>query len=290
MPGAACLLVSDKKNYKPDDNIQLQISIYKKSVDTEKLIVHKDFFKKPYHQLLTIIGPDGRPIPRKQAVIAKEPAPAYSYKGSLLVPVELAIFKSPKIWLIPDARKYYGFEGKFGWYTAYLRTSLETFSGYKELDSGIMMADLLDKDRQIYDAVASNRIRFEIAPTNQMYSPIVVYVASSNFNNMRRLKGIAPNKIKTAVYVYRRSQIPKDLLPLNSKTSGPIWNSVRPVKSTLTDSKGAANFSKLIRDDYLILARAKSDPASDFLAGFVASSDKGWETSKPISLKLEKIR
>ena len=161
-------LVSDKRSYNPDDPIVMQIRVFNNNVNAfkkkQRVIVSKGFFSRDYHLLLTIIDPEGISVSKKHAVIAKEPAPPYREGNRFLVPVEIIPPGAESIYLVKDARRYYNFENKFGWYTAYLRTSLQTFCDYETLPSGELVADLKCKKGEIYNPLTSNRIRFEITP------------------------------------------------------------------------------------------------------------------------------
>ena len=161
-------LVSDKRSYKPEEPIGMQIRLFNNTATTicksQPVIVDRGFFSRDYHLLLTIIDPEGMPVSKKHAVIAKEPAPPHRAGNRLLVPVEIVAPDVESIYIMKDARRYYSFKDKFGWYTAYLRTSLRTYCKYITLPSGEVVADVNAKNGKVYNPLTSNRIRFEITP------------------------------------------------------------------------------------------------------------------------------
>ena len=161
-------LVSDKRSYNPEEAIGMQIRLFNNNdtaiCKSQTVIVDRGFFTRDYHLLLTIIDPEGIPVSKKHAVIAKEPAPPYRAGNRLLVPVEIIPPDAESIYIMKDARRYYAFKNKFGWYTAFLRTSLQTFCDYETLPSGEAVADVNDKNGKVYNPLTSNRIRFEIKP------------------------------------------------------------------------------------------------------------------------------
>ena len=167
-PPVKITLISDQRSYGPDDPISVQIRLINKKVNwlqqKRPLIISSGFFSRDHHLLLTILDPDGLPVPRKHAYMADEPQPPYRLGGRSLAPVEIIAPGQESVYLIEDLGDYYDVSEKYGWHTAYLRTSLRTFCWYKSLPAGGLAADLSDWNGRVYNPVTSNRIRFEIRP------------------------------------------------------------------------------------------------------------------------------
>lgn len=161
-------LISDQRNYGPDDPIAVQIRVINTKVNwlqqKRPLVTSRGFFSRDYHLLLTILDPEGIPVPKKHVYMTNEPQPPYRAGGLSLAPVEIIAPGHESVYLIEDVRDYYDLRDKYGWHTAYLRTSLRTFCWYKSLPTGELAANLKAWNGRVYSPVTSNRIRFEIKP------------------------------------------------------------------------------------------------------------------------------
>ena len=87
--------------------------------------------------------------------------------ASFIVPVEIIAPDAENIYLMKDVRDYYRLEGAAGWYTAQVRASLETFCRYTEAPSGELSAELFAQCNRTYNPLVSNKIRFEILPSER---------------------------------------------------------------------------------------------------------------------------
>ena len=288
-------LISDKVSYKPQEPIQLQIRVYndKTNVFGQKkpVIARKGFFYQDFHLLLTIIDPKGLPVAKRHPDPVIEPASPYRAGNCFLVPVEIIPVDGENIYVMKVARKYYRLGEIYGWYTADVRASLETFSRYKEGPPGELYAELFARCNKTYNPLSSNKIRFEIAPSE----PAVKSTIKAHVNLVTAADGSKTGENKTAlenadVRLYRVSQIQQGYRPVNRKVYRAVWNNVRPQKSSLTNSKGVAVFSGLERDDYLVLARHPAF-AGVIITGKLLSKDGAqWQAGKVVECFLSVIR
>ena len=129
-------LASDKNSYEPKEPIQMQIRVYNDKTNfigqKKPVIARKGFFYQDFHLLLTIIDPNGVPVARRYSGAVGEPAPPYRDGNRFLVPVEIIPVDGENIFFMKDANQYYRLGETHGWYTADVRTSLQTFSRYKK--------------------------------------------------------------------------------------------------------------------------------------------------------------
>jgi hypothetical protein len=280
-------LISDQKSYEPEEPIQMQIRVYNDKTNfigqKKPVIARKGFFYQDFHLLLTIIDPNGVPVARKYSGAVGEPAPPYRDGNRFLVPVEIIPVGGENVYYIKDAHKYYRLGETYGWYTADVRTSLQTLSRYKEGPSGEPYGDLSAWCNKAFDPLTSNKIRFEISPEEaSLQSTINVHV---------NLTAAAAGGNKTAlenadVRLYLVSQIPKKYKPVSRKVYGSVWNNLRPHKSSLTDSMGVAVFSGVEQDDYLLLARHPAFKGVILTGKLLAKDDVQWHAGKVVEFYL----
>jgi hypothetical protein len=289
-------LISDKVLYEHKEPIQMQIRVYndKTNIFGQKkpVIARRGFFYQDFHLLLTIIDPNGVPVAKIRPESLIEPAPPYRLGDRFIVPVEIIPPEGENVWVMKDAGKYYHLEdAAAGWYTADVRASLETFCRYKEGPTGEPYAELSSFWNKAYNPLTSNKIRFEIIPAETaVKSTIKAYV-----NLTVTAGGSNTGEKKTAledaeVRLYRVSKIPKKYRKVSRKVYGAIWNNVRPKKSSLTDSKGAAVFSGIEQDDYLLLARHPAFVDVIITGKLVAKDDTQWQAGKVVESYLSVSR
>jgi hypothetical protein len=280
-------LISDKNSYEPEEPIQMQIRVYndKTNVFGQKkpVIARRGFFYQDFHLLLTIIDPNGVPVVKRHPGPVGEPAPPYRAGNRFLVPVEIIPVGGENVYFMKDAHKYYRLGEINGWYTADVRSSLQTFSRYKEGPTGEPYGDLSAYCNRSYNPLSSNKIRFEIAPVEPpLQSTIKAHV---NITAAPGGSNTGANKValeNADVRLYRVSQIPKKYRPVSGKVHRAVWNNVRPQKSSLTDSKGVAVFSGIERDDYLVLARHPAFADVVITGSLVAKGDAQWQAGKVV--------
>jgi hypothetical protein len=281
-------LISDQVSYEPKEKIQMQIRVFndKTNVFGQKkpVIARRGFFEQDFHLLLTIIDPNGVPVAKIRPESLIEPAPPYRLGDRFIVPVEIIPPDGENVWVMKDVSKYYHLEDPAaGWYTADVRTSLETFCRYEEGPTGEPVAELSSFWNKAYNPLTSNKIRFEILPAESpVRSAIKAYV-----NLVTAAGGANTGEEKIAlenaeVRLYRVSQLPKEYRKISPKQYRAVWNNVEAQKSVLTDSWGVAVFSGIERDDYLLLARHPEFARVAITGKLVAKGDARWQTGKVV--------
>jgi hypothetical protein len=278
-------LISEKISYEPKEPIPMQIRVFndKTNIFGQKrpVIVRRGFSDQDFHLRITIIDPNGMPVARQHSGAVGEPAPPYRSGKRFLVPVEIIPVGGEYVYFMKDAHEYYRLGEIHGWYTADVRTSLQTFSRYQEGPAGEPYGDLSGWCNRTYDPLTSNKIRFEIAPEKTpIASTIKVHV------NLTAAAGGKVALENADVRLYLTSQIPKKYKPLSRKVFGAIWNNVRSQKSTLTDSKGVAVFSGIEQDDYWLLARHPAFARVAITGKPVEKGDARWQAGKVVEFHL----
>ena len=147
------------------------------------------------------------------------------------------------------------------------------------------------KGGKAYDPLASNKIRFEIAPPKSLAKSTL----KAHVNLLTIVGGSKPGVSQSAlenadVRLYRVSEIPPDYQPVSWKLYGIIWNNVKPQQSRQTDSNGVAVFSGVSRDDYLILARHPVFSDVNLTGNLVIKDDLAWPAGKAVECFLSVIR
>jgi hypothetical protein len=286
-------LISDNISYKPEDPIQMQIRVFNDNTNIfgqkRPVIARQGFFYQNFHLLLTIIDPNGVPVAKRFAEPAIEPALAYRSGNRFLVPVEIIPPDGENVYVMNDARKYYRLGEIYGWYTADVRASLETFSRYKERPTGELYGELFARCNKAYNPLSSNKIRFEIAPAEPPFkAALKVYV------NLLTATGGLQQKVSALenadARLYRVSKIPPKYMPISRKVYGIIWNNVKSQQSRLTYANGTATFSGIEQDDYLILARHPAFADVNITGKLLAKDDAQWQAGKVVELSLSVIR
>ncbi|KPK15669.1 MAG: hypothetical protein AMK69_27140 [Nitrospira bacterium SG8_3] len=266
-------LISDKVSYEPEEPIKIQIRVLNNNKNffgqKKPLIARRGFFDQDFHLALTIIDPQGLVVAKKHFGSVTEPVPPYRVGDRFLVPVEIIPPDGESVYVMKDARKYYYLGETHGWYSAVVRAPLETFTDYAEDATGELYAELFAKCSKAYNPLSSNKMRFEILPAK----PAVKATLKVQVNLLTIMDGSGPTVSKSLlenadVRLYRLTEIPADYQPVIWKLYRVIWNNVKPQQSRLTHSNGAATFSGVKRDDYLILAR-HPDFSHEILAGSV---------------------
>jgi hypothetical protein len=288
-------LISNKVSYKPEEPIKIQIRVFNDNTnifDQKKpVIARRGFFFQNFHSLLFIIDPNGKPLAKIHPESLIEPAPPYRVGKRFTVPVEIIPPDGENVWVMNDVRKYYHLGNTEGWYTADVRASLETFCRYKEGPTGEPYAKLSSFWNKAYNPLTSNKIRFEILPSEKaVKSTIKAYVLLTAAAGGSKEED---NKIaleNAEVRLYRVSQIKKDYHPVSRKVYRAVWNNVRPQKSSLTDSKGVTVFSGIERDDYLLLARHHAFAGVTITGKLLTKDDTRWQAGKVVEAYLSVIR
>jgi hypothetical protein len=271
-------LDTDKESYGPAEAIPIQIRIYNDPFDyVGDVIANKAFTSQQFHLAVKIIDPDGLTVSLVNAMVAPEPGPPFRFEGKNLVPVEIIPAAYEQISGMLDARTFYKFGEKYGWYTAQVQVPLETYSRI-ELDlNSNLFSDLADPARVAYNPLSSNLIRFQIQPPE----PIVKSAINVKLDLVSVGKGVSPETRRVPlpdaqVRLYKESKIPADFQPIGWKVYPAIWVSVDPTKSALTDSNGIAQFINVEKGDYLILVQYPISADNQYVAGSVPANDQGW--------------
>jgi hypothetical protein len=271
-------LDTDKDTYGPTEAIPIQIKVYNDPYDTVgEVVANKAFTSQQFHLALRIRDPDGQALSLVSAMVAPEPGPPFRYEGRNLVPVEVIPVGYEKNVGLPDARTYYKFGAKYGWYTAQVQVPLETFSRVSLDLNGNLFSELEDQGRLAYNPLSSNLIRFQIQPPE----PIVTSSINVRLNLVTVGPGSKPDARRGAlenapVRIYKKASIPADFSPIGWKVYPAIWISVDPLKSALTDSSGIARFANMEKGDYLILAQYPMSSEFSYVAVSVSETDKDW--------------
>ena len=280
-------LISDKNSYEPKEPIQMQIRVYNDNTNifgqNWPVIARRGFFYQDFHLLLTIIDPNGVPVAKRHSGAVGAPAPPYRDGNRFLVPVEIIPVDGENIFFMKDAHKYYRLGETHGWYTADVRTSLQTFSRYIEGPTGKPYGNLSGWCNRAYDPLTSNKIRFEIAPEEApLQSTIKAHVNLTAAAARGNKTGIENADVR----LYLVSQIPKKYKPVSRKVYGAVWNNLRPQKSSLTDSKGVAVFSGVEQGDYLLLARHPAFEDVIITGKLLTKDDAQWLAGKVVEFYL----
>ena len=270
-------LDTDKDTYGPTEAIPIQIKVYNDAYPIGDVVANKAFTFQQFHLALKIIDPDGQALSLVNSMVAPEPGPPFRYEGRNLVPVEIIPVGYEKITGMPDARTYFKFGTKYGWYTAQVQVPLETFSRVTLDLNGNFFSDLADPGRIAFNPLSSNLIRFQIQPPE----PILKSSINVRLNLVTVGPGVRPDARRGAlanapVRIYKQSSIPTDFQPIGWKVYPAIWIGMDPLKSALTDSNGIARFTSLEKGDYLILAQYPMSSEFSYVAVSVSASDKGW--------------
>jgi hypothetical protein len=271
-------LGTDKESYGPTEAIPIQIRIYNDPADNVgDVIANRAFTSQQYHLALKIIDPEGLSVSLVNAMVAPEPGPPFRYEGKNLVPVEIIPAAYEQISGMLDARTFFKFGDKYGWYTAQVQVPLETYSRI-ELDlNSSLFGDLADPGRVAYNPLSSNLIRFQIQPPE----PIVKSAINVRLDLVSVGPGVSPEARRAPlpdaqVRLYKESKIPADFKPIGWKLYPAIWVSADPLKSALTDANGIARFTNVEKGDYLILAQYPISADYQYVAGSVPANDKDW--------------
>ncbi|MBT8369710.1 MAG: hypothetical protein HKO68_02840 [Desulfobacterales bacterium] len=288
-------LIADQTSYRPQEPIKIQIRIYNDNFNffgqKKPVITRKGFFTQDFHLRLNILDPNGGAVAHTHSGSATEPTLPYRSGNRFLVPVEIIKPDDENIYVMDDARKYYSMGETYGWYTAIVRTSLETFSRYREYPTGEPYGELFAFCNKTFDPLSSNKIRFEIAPVE----PPIISAIKAHVYLLKIAAASQPDATKTTlenaeVRLYRVSKIPPDFKSVSGKTYGRIWNSVKPQQSRLTYSSGTAVFSGVARDDYLVLSRHPVFAELSLTGTLVEKDDSGWRTGGTIDCSLSVTR
>lgn len=273
-------LISGGTVYEPDAPIQVQVRVANVKTDIfgrkREVVTRRGFFDQNFHLRLTVIDPDGLPVAKIRPESVIEPSPPYRSGDRFIVPVEIIPPEAENIYFMKDLRDYYRFEEKAGWYTAQVGASLETFYRYKEADSGELTADLFSRCNRHYNPLLSNKIRFELLPSeNTIQAAILVGVKNKE------------NALEFAeVRLYPARQLPKDDFTLDRQAIWHAWNHVTPQGAVLTNSKGEAIFSGIERDSYLILARHPAFMNAVIKGQWLTEADNRWQAGKVVAIDL----
>lgn len=288
-------LISDKTSYEAEEPIKIQIRVLNNNKNffgqKKPVIVRQGFFDQDFHLALTIIDPSGMVVAKKRFGSVTEPPPPYRVADRFLVPVEIIPPDGESVYVMKDARKYYYLGETHGWYSAFVRAPLETFSDYEEDPTGELYAELFARCSKAYNPLTSNKIRFEIIPPK----PAIEATLKVQVNLLAIMDGSGPTVSKSLlenadVRLYRLTEIPADYQPVGWKFYRVIWNNVKPQQSRLTHSSGMATFSGVTRDDYLILAR-HPDFSEGILAGkVITQAELGLLAGKATKCTLSVIR
>lgn len=277
-------LISDGTAYEPDAPIQVQVSVANDKTDIfgrkQAVITRRGFFDQDFHLRLTIIDSDGNPVAKIRPESVVEPAPPYRSGDQFIVPAEIIPPDAKNIYFMKDLRDYYRIDDRAGWYTAQVRASLETFCRYTEATSGELSAELFARCNRNYNPLVSNKIRFELLPSEKILEATILVGVR---NNRKALEF-------AEVRIYRARQIPKDDRSLDRQAVRNIWNQVTPKGALLTNSKGEAVFSGIERDTYLILARHPAFESAVITGQWITEADNRWQTGKVVAIDLSAPR
>jgi len=279
-------LMASQPAYVEGDPIQIQIRVFNDNLNAggsiDPVITRNGFFYQDFHLLITFIDPDGLPVVRKFVGPADEPGPPYRINGRDAVLAEIIPPDGDNSYVLGDARDYYVFT-KRGWYTGQVLVPFDAFSEADIDESGNLVAYLDDPGLRSFNPLASNKIRFEIAPPEpEGRAAIHVDVRLIQVGKKDKSADAADGLVNAEVRLFKIADIPLSYYPINWKTYPVIWSYATAFRSTLTDGSGLAKFSSLPQDDYLILAQHKL--AADFknLGAVVKSTDRGWLGDGPI--------
>ena len=185
-------IVSDNTTYGPEDPIKIQVKVFNDPDDSVgEVISWEGYLDKNFHLMITFIDPDGNHITNRFAMVDPEPGPPHRLSGRNAVLAEIIPPDGENLIVIDDAHEYYDLT-KHGWYTAQIRVPLETFSEYVTGPGDNLFAYLDDPGRQSFNSIASNEIRFEIAPSE----PVVTSSINTTVSLLQIGGGSTPGATK----------------------------------------------------------------------------------------------
>lgn len=276
-------LVADQISYGPSEPIQIQVVVSNDLDDAiGDVISRKGWFYQDFHLMITFIDPDGIPITHKFARPKPEPGPPYIYAGRDAAIVEIIPYHGKNIFVMDDARGNYDL-GKYGMYTAKVNASLETFSEYvADEETGELFSYLDDPEREDFDPVATNQIRFEIVPPEPAArSSIDTYVDLLKIESGANKPGATKSSLEHAeVHLYKQSEIRDDYKPVNWKVYSEIWNNEAPLQVVFTNSEGHASFYNIEQDDYVVIARHSEFSDVKHMGSPLGADDPCWQTAE----------
>jgi hypothetical protein len=283
-------LGSTTQSIGPTAPIPITISV--KNVSASAVYTRQGFLAQDFHLKMTILDPDGLPVPLKyQAVAPAEPGPPYRVENMNVAFGEMIPAGVERLIGMQDCRTYYTFPQKYGWYTTEVRVPLETFPGFL---SGMPVSNFVNIDdpgKVVFDPLVSNKARFEI----QSPVPVVKNSVLVNLSLMQIGPGTKPvmqrkSLENSEVRLFKQTAIPQDFLPVNWKVYGAIWANVKPVTIQLTNATGNASFSGITQDAYLILAECPVSSSQNYVGSYIASNDPGWKATSPIQVALRMLQ
>ena len=283
-------LISDQVSYKPQEPISIQIRVFNINKNifgvNIPVIARYGFFDQDFHLRLAIIDPNGLPIPKKYSGAVSEPPPPYRLGEQFLVPVEIIFPNAQNVYVMNDARRYYHLGDTYGWYTAVVRTPLETFSSFTEDPTGKPYAELFSRCGKTYNPLSSNKIRFEITPVEPLHKAAlrvhVNLLITTTDGSQQKVSALE----NAGVRLYRVSNIPPEYEPISKNVFGIIWNNVKSQQSGLTYANGKSTFSGVEQADYLILVRHPSFERAAIIGKLLTKDDAQWQTGRVVELDL----
>jgi hypothetical protein len=288
-----------KTTFETDEAVKVQIRAYNNPNDAiADVITRYGFFGQDFYTLITFTDPDGLPVRNTFKDETDDPGPPDVFGGRPATEVEVisSNFDPPlpegkllgeRVIVLEDAREFYNLE-KYGWYTAQVLVSMETFPLYVEDIRGVRYGFLDDPDRRGYDPLASNKVRFEILPpepveTGAVHVKVSLLQVGQGPRPRRPLEG-------AKVMLIPQTEIPEEYYPINWMKYDEIWTWANSevfdfLVICYTDGEGMARF-ETEQDDYLVLAYHAESPDFKNMGSPISADDPAWLTEQPIEKNL----
>jgi hypothetical protein len=279
-----------QQSFGPTEPIPTSIRV--KNITASAVYTREGFFGQDFHLKMTILDPDGLPVPLKYQTVAEaEPGPPYRVGDMNVALGEMLTAGAERVIGIEDCRAYYTFPPKYGWYTAEVRVPLEVFPGFLPNMPAANLVNLGDPGKLVFNPLVSNKFRFEVRPPE----PVVKNGIQVNVSRMQVSPGTKPvvqrKPLENAyVRLFREADIPQDFFPIGWKVYETIWSNVKPVASQLTNSAGNASFASVQRAAYLVLVECPVNSSQNYVGSSLAANDRGWTAAAPIQLALRLIQ
>ena len=293
-------LTSAKSSYLDTEPVELFLTVRNISgVDT---YVTKGFMQKDFHLFLNLNGPAGN-IRANELVGNPEPLGARSLPDALgflrpavpcdRVPPTNTDNTNPGddgVEKLFDLKQFYPVT-KTGAYSADAETELEVYSDYVELANGDTYCFVDDPQRQAFNPLASNMVKFTIEPSVVLPESQIL----SSFEVLDVSPGQRPVVTKGPIYKMRvqlfdMDGIPDDFLPADYKTYAPIAESdrVKPVQVRFTDRQGRAAFDLVPQGNYLLIGTYQTSTDTRYVGARIAADAKEWsDPSTPLNAHLK---
>jgi len=272
-------LLTTKTSYLVGEPVKLEIRVANDS--GASVIAPLGFFERRFDFDLTFIGPDQKVIRFRNLGGGVEPGPPFYLQGKEAVEVEviLPLPDGQVSYIVDDARISYDLS-QTGAYRAFVSAPLVTFSSFLvDPDTGKRYAFLDDPGYASFDPLQSNAVAFEIVP---LQAPVTASLKVTA-KKITTGPGSNPGTKKTPLEnlplrLFRKAAVAAQFQPVNHKTYALVWENIAPVASTTTDAQGAAVFTGIARDDYVVIGRNAGSPDFQFIGSPIGADDTGWQT------------